>query len=67
MWSEHSERGDVPTWTSHLGVSQEDRDCLGYWRPEGSSAYIRRMEITGRRVQRAVAQAVRRDLGREDF
>jgi hypothetical protein len=66
VWSEHSERGDLPTWTSHLGFAKEDRDCLGRWRPEGSDDYIRHMEVTVRRVQRAVAQAVRSGLGRGD-
>ena len=66
LWSEHSERGDLPTWTTHLGYGKWERDCLGRWRPEGSDQYLRQMEIAVRRVQRAVAAAARQGLGRKD-
>ena len=40
-WTEHSERSVLPTALAILGVTDSEKDILGWWKPEGSDTYVR--------------------------
>ena len=63
FWSEHSDRCTIPTWAKTLGVSKEDRDRLGRWRPSESEEYVRTSKTIVLRVHTQLAETVRKSPG----
>jgi hypothetical protein len=63
FWTEHSDRCTLPTWAKTLGVSKEDRDRLGRWRPSESDEYVRASKTIVLRVQSMVAETIRKSPG----
>jgi hypothetical protein len=59
LWSEHSPRACMPSWTSLMAVEKSVRDLLGRWSPTGSEDYTRTFRMTVRELQLAVVRAIR--------
>lgn len=59
FWTEHSDRATLVSWAAALGISREDRDFLGRWKPEASDMYVRTARLRVEAVQRRIAEATR--------
>jgi hypothetical protein len=59
FWTEHSDRATVPTWAKFMGVSKEDRDYLGRWKPSESDEYVRNARATTMRIQESISKSIR--------
>ena len=60
-WTEHSERSVLPTALAILGVTDSEKDILGWWKPEGSDTYVRSYGGRVARLQAKYAIAARED------
>jgi len=57
---EHSERNFLTSAAAQLGIEKSQRDFLGRWLPEQSDDYVRTAQGVVHRIQRKVADALRR-------
>eukprot|EP00438_Fugacium_kawagutii_P029427 Skav210009 [mRNA] locus=scaffold1212:16785:17881:- [translate_table: standard] len=59
FWTEGSGRSTLSSGLAALGVSQQDRNILGRWCPEGSDQYMRTFGAAVHKLQIQFAQCVR--------
>jgi hypothetical protein len=65
FWNGHSARASLVSWSASLGISKDERNAIGRWRPSASDEYIRTSRSIILRVQDTVAQRIR-DAGQND-
>ena len=66
VWSEHSERATMRTWSEAAGISAEIRKQMGRWSPTIDQGYERTWRSNTIRAQAKVADFVRRSIGKQD-
>ena len=66
VWSEHSERATMRTWSEAAGIPAEIRKQMGRWGPTIDQGYERTWRANTIRAQAKVADFVRRSIGGQD-
>ena len=59
FWTPHSGRSFLPSCCAALDFTEEERDYLGGWSPQGSDRYARIAGLRISNLQRAVASTIR--------
>ena len=66
LWSEHSERVTIRTWSQAARVPEDVRRMIGRWRPSADEGYERNVRINVLRYQKVLAVFVRENLSNSD-
>eukprot|EP00435_Cladocopium_sp_Y103_P049064 s1069_g14.t1 len=66
IWSEHTERATIKTWSSAAGVPPEIQKQLGRWSPTVDQGYERTWRANTLKAQARTADFVRHSLGKQD-
>ena len=66
LWSEHSERATMRTWSEGTGIPEEIRKQMGRWTPATDQVYERTCRLNTLRSQRKIAEFIKERIGDED-
>ena len=67
FWSLHSMRHGMPAAATALGSEPEHVDMLGGWHAQGGRLYADQKRLVTERLQCAVAEAARKQAGKDSF